>query len=65
MGKKGPGQALALQSAGVIERKIYLFRGHKVMLDSDLAKLYGVPTKAFNQQSNEMPTGFRRISCSD
>ncbi len=32
-----------------IERKIYLIRGHKVMLDSDLAELYQVPTKALNQ----------------
>ena len=32
-----------------IERKIYLIRGHKVMLDSDLAELYEVPTKVFNQ----------------
>jgi hypothetical protein len=33
----------------VIERKIYLIRGHKVILDVDLAELYGVTTKAFNQ----------------
>ncbi len=32
-----------------IEKKIYLIRGHKVMLDSDLANLYGVKTKVFNQ----------------
>jgi hypothetical protein len=32
-----------------IERAIYLIRGEKVMLDRDLADLYGVPTKAFNQ----------------
>ncbi len=32
-----------------IAQKIYLLRSHKVMLDSDLAKLYKVPTKAFNQ----------------
>jgi hypothetical protein len=29
-----------------IERCIYLFRGHKVMLDADLADLYGVETGA-------------------
>lgn len=29
--------------------KIYLVRGHKVMLDRDLAEFYGVTTKAFNQ----------------
>jgi hypothetical protein len=33
----------------VIERKIYLVRGHKVMLDSDLAKMYKVATKVLNQ----------------
>jgi ORF6N domain len=32
-----------------IERLILLIRGQKVMLDSDLAHLYGVSTKAFNQ----------------
>ena len=32
-----------------IERAILLIRGQKVMLDSDLAELYGVSTKAFNQ----------------
>jgi phage regulator Rha-like protein len=33
----------------VIERKIYLLRGQKIMLDSDLAGLYGVETKALNR----------------
>ena len=33
----------------VIERKIFLIRREKVMLDADLAELYGVPTKALNQ----------------
>ena len=33
----------------LIERRIYLIRGRKVMIDSDLADLYQVPTKAFNQ----------------
>jgi len=37
--------ALAIQ----VERRIYLIRGEKVMLDYDLAALYGVPTKALNQ----------------
>lgn len=32
-----------------IESKIYLIRGCKVMLDSDLAQLYRVPTKVLNQ----------------
>ena len=33
-----------------IERQIYLVRGLKVMLDSDLAELYGVPTGRLNEQ---------------
>jgi hypothetical protein len=32
-----------------IENKIYLIRGERVMLDDDLAELYGVSTKALNQ----------------
>jgi hypothetical protein len=33
----------------IIERKVYLFRGERVMLDEDLAGLYEVATKVFNQ----------------
>jgi hypothetical protein len=36
-------------SGEMIERKIYLIRGQRVMLDSDLADLYGIPTSALNQ----------------
>ena len=32
-----------------IEQAIVVIRGHRVMLDSDLAKLYGVSTKVLNQ----------------
>lgn len=32
-----------------IESKILLIRGQKVMIDRDLAELYGVPTKVLNQ----------------
>ena len=33
----------------VIERKIYIIRGQKVMLDSDLAELYNITTKVLVQ----------------
>ena len=33
----------------IIEQKIYLIRNQKVMLDSDLAKLYCVPVKRLNE----------------
>lgn len=41
--------ATALIPGQRIERSILLMRGQKVLLDSDLAELYGVPTKALNQ----------------
>ena len=47
----------------LIERRIYLIRGQKVMLDADLADLYEVPTKALNQavrrNSERFPADFR------
>jgi phage regulator Rha-like protein len=33
----------------LIERRIYVIREHRVMLDSDLAELYGVATKNLNK----------------
>jgi hypothetical protein len=45
-----------------IERAILLIRGHKVMLDTDLAYLYGVTTKRLNEQvkrnRNRFPADF-------
>ena len=40
---------IQLPAVDLVERKIYLLRGHKVMLDRDLAKLYGVETRTLNQ----------------
>ena len=36
-------------SEKTIESKIYFIRGQKVMMDSDLAEMYGVETKALKQ----------------
>lgn len=36
-------------SQELVERRIYMIRSCKVMLDQDLANLYQVPTKALNQ----------------
>jgi len=33
----------------IISEKIFEIRGHKVMIDIDLAKLYGVPIKRLNE----------------
>ncbi|MBM3745539.1 MAG: ORF6N domain-containing protein [Acidobacteria bacterium] len=43
-----PGRELIPLDA--IERKILLIRGARVMLDADLARLYGVRTKRLNEQ---------------
>jgi len=46
MAKKAADQSLV--PVEVIQKRILLIRGHKVMLDSDLAELYRVPTKSLN-----------------
>lgn len=40
---------VALISSDTLTGAILVIRGHKVMLDADLAALYGVETKALNQ----------------
>jgi hypothetical protein len=46
----------------VIENKILILRGYRVMLDRDLAELYGVPVKRLNEQvkrnSDRFPDDF-------
>jgi hypothetical protein len=41
-----------------VESRILLVRGHKVMLDADLAELYGVPTKRLNEAVRRNATRF-------
>lgn len=36
--------------AAQVESRIVFVRGQKVIIDSDLADLYGVPTKRLNEQ---------------
>lgn len=52
-----------------IESMIYTIRNQKVMLDSDLAKLYGVETKVLNQavkrNLNRFPLDFMLVCNSD
>jgi len=40
---------LQLQPAN-IQNKIYVIRGHRVMLDRDLSEMYGVETRRLNEQ---------------
>ena len=49
--------ALGLRDETVINQ-IYFIRGHKVMLDRDLAKLYGVETKHLKRQVKRNPDRF-------
>ena len=46
-----------------IEKAIFMIRGHKVMLSSHLADLYGVVPKVLVQAVNGMGTDFLKISC--
>jgi hypothetical protein len=41
-----------------LETRIYTVRGQKVMLDSDLAEVYGVKTSALNQAVDRNPRRF-------
>jgi hypothetical protein len=45
----GKAKQTGVVSVEQITHSILIFRGYKVLLDSDLAELYGVPTKALNQ----------------
>jgi ORF6N domain len=50
-------------TAGLIEPRIFTVRGQKVILDSDLALIYGVPTYRFNEavkrNKERFPEDFR------
>ena len=46
--KKNEAEALVVTAR--IARQILVIRGQKVMIDADLAALYGVPTKRLNEQ---------------
>ena len=56
----GPANSLAPTLR--VESRILVIRGQKVMIDADLAELYGVPTKRLNEQvkrnADRFPGGF-------
>ena len=49
---------VALAAPATLETRIYLVRGQRVMLDSDLAEVYGVKTSALNQAVDRNPRRF-------
>ena len=46
-----------------IESLIHMIRGQQVMLDSDLARLYGVETRVLNQAVKAILSVFLKILC--
>ena len=48
--KKAIKPEFSLIDENLLKSRIYTIRGVKVMLDADLAEIYGYSTKAFNQQ---------------
>ena len=50
MPKRSPKTKQALETVEPIEPVIRIIRGQRVILDSDLAKIYGVTTKRLNEQ---------------
>ena len=56
--KKGRRKMKSLIPIENVESRIYIIRGQKVMLDRDLAELYGVPTKRLNEQVKRNRTRF-------
>ena len=47
-----------LQPIELIASKILIIRGQRVMIDADLAELYGVPTRSLNQAIKRNPARF-------
>lgn len=43
-------QGIALIDENLLKSKVHTIRGVKVMLDADLAEIYGYSTKDFNRQ---------------
>jgi hypothetical protein len=45
-----------------LEDLILTVRGQKVLLDADLAGIYGAPTKRLNEQVKRISSGFPKTS---
>jgi hypothetical protein len=53
-----PEKTTASAAVEQIDTMIRTIRGMRVMLDRDLAQIYGVPTKVFNQAVKRNPARF-------
>ena len=54
---------ILIVSEETIRSKIFMLRGEQVMLDEDLARIYGYTTKAFNQQVKNNAAKFDEDFC--
>ena len=50
MTSPNPSTAVGVLPLEAVTQRIFLLRGQKVLLDSDLAELYGVETRRLNEQ---------------
>ncbi len=55
--------SLELIAAPAIKKRILVVRDRQVMLDEDLADLYGVATKRLISRSNGTSSAFQKTSC--
>lgn len=62
--KTSKNQQVAIVPAAAIQARILVVRSRQVMLDQDLAELYGVETKGLTRGYAATKTGSRPISCS-
>ncbi|HET9390436.1 MAG TPA: ORF6N domain-containing protein [Steroidobacteraceae bacterium] len=58
MGKLKPTEVVLVER---VTQSIRVFRGLKVVLDAELAELYGVPTKRLNEQVRELARRFDQL----
>jgi chemotaxis protein histidine kinase CheA len=62
-----PGMGTIASAAHDIERAIQMIRGHRVILDEDIARLYGVSTRRLNEAmrryAGRFPGASRATSC--
>jgi hypothetical protein len=57
-GKKKDNGMAKSQLTEIVQTKIYFIRGDKVMLDADIAEIYGVETKRINEAVRNNPEKF-------
>lgn len=57
------GEKAEVMTVENIQHKVYVIRGQQVMLDQDLAEIYGYEVKNLNRQVKRNINRFRKILC--